>query len=82
MLGDDIVIGDKEVGELYLQVISGLGLEYSPMKTHSSEKFFEFAKRYFYQGVEITPFPFSALKECGKSYIQLTTLLFEQSLRN
>jgi hypothetical protein len=82
MLGDDIVIGDKEVAEFYLKVIKDLGLEYSPLKTHTSLHLFEFAKRLFYKGNEITPFPFSALKECQKSVTQLTTLLLDQSSRN
>jgi len=82
LLGDDIVIGNKDVGDLYMKVIRDLGLEYSPLKTHKSERFYEFAKRYFLDGVEITPFPFSALKECHKSVVQLTTLLFELKSKN
>lgn len=65
-----------------MEVISMLGLSYSKLKTHKSENFFEFAKRLYLDGVEITPFPVSALKECGKSYVNLTTLLFEQSRRH
>jgi len=82
LLGDDIVIGNKDVGDLYMKVIKDLGLTYSPLKTHKSERFFEFAKRYYLDGVEITPFPFSALKECSKGVTQLTTLLFELNAKN
>jgi len=82
LLGDDIVIGDKDVGDMYMEVIKGLGLDYSPLKTHKSKNFYEFAKRYYLDGVEISPFPFSAIKECQKSVTQLTTLLFELSGRN
>lgn len=82
LLGDDIVIGNKSVGELYMQIIKQLGLEYSPLKTHKSKDFFEFAKRYYLDGKEISPFPFSAIKECQKSVTQLTTLLFELNVRN
>lgn len=67
---------------MYLSTISMLGLEYSPMKTHISENFYEFAKRVFMDGKEISPFPYSALKECGKSFVDLTTLLFELSKKN
>jgi len=67
---------------MYMKVISSLGLEYSPAKTHISLHFYEFAKRMFLDGVEITPFPVSALKECGKTYYMLATLLFEQNMRN
>jgi len=58
-----------------MEVIKKLGVEYSLAKTHRSNNFFEFAKRLYYKGIEITPFPVSALKECGKSSLSLTTLL-------
>lgn len=60
---------------MYMEAISSLGLEYSELKTHKSLHFFEFAKRLYYKDVEITPFLISALKECGKSHIMLTTLI-------
>jgi hypothetical protein len=54
-----------------------LGVEVSELKTHSSEVFFEFAKRLFYKGEEISPFPISALQEIhNKSYL-VTNLLIE-----
>jgi hypothetical protein len=58
-----------------MELLDLLGLDYSKAKTHRSEKFFEFAKRMYLNGEEITPFPYSSLKECGKSYDQLTVLL-------
>lgn len=76
------MIGDKEVGDEYLKIIKTLGLEVSSLKTHTSECMFEFAKRIYLDGVEISPFPYSALKECGKSVMQMTTLLFELSSKN
>nr|DAG91281.1 MAG TPA: RNA-dependent RNA polymerase [Riboviria sp.] len=75
LLGDDIVICDEEVAEMYMTILTDLGVEYSKAKTHKSKDFYEFAKRIFYQGVEVSPFPVSALKECGKSYDLLTTLV-------
>lgn len=77
LLGDDIVIADKDVGERYMEVIKSLGLEVSSLKTHKSKDLFEFAKRVYYKDQEITPFPISALKECGKSFGMMTTLLIE-----
>lgn len=50
------------------------------MKTHKSDVFFEFAKCLFLNGHEITPFPISALKECGKDVSALTNLFI--SLRD
>jgi hypothetical protein len=60
---------------MYKGVLLTLGVEYSEAKTHSSKNFYEFAKRIFYNGVEVSPFPISALKECGKSVSMLITLL-------
>jgi hypothetical protein len=77
LLGDDIVIGDRDLAEKYLSVIKSLGLEVSALKTHSSPDFYEFAKRLIYKGIEITPFPISALAESeSRSYI-MTSLLME-----
>lgn len=80
LLGDDIVICDEQVAERYMSLIKQLGMEYSSAKTHKSKDFYEFAKRIFYQGVEVSPFPISALSECGKSYDLLFTLIW--SLKN
>jgi len=77
LLGDDIVIGDKEVAELYLSLIKSLGVEVSMSKTHQSSTLYEFAKRLVYKGQEITPFPISALAETSSRYYLLTNLLIE-----
>lgn len=83
LLGDDIVLTDSRVGDLYIDLISSLGVEVSPLKTHRSRNFFEFAKRYFNLGkdsksfMEFTPFPVSALKESGRRSYLLTQLLLE-----
>jgi len=54
LLGDDIVIGGKEVAIKYMELLTTLGVEYSPHKTHISDHLYEFAKRVFFQGTEIT----------------------------
>nr|AWY10967.1 RNA-dependent RNA polymerase [Sclerotinia sclerotiorum mitovirus 6-A] len=81
LLGDDIVIGNAQVGELYMKIIKSLHVDYSLAKTHKSKDFFEFAKRIYYKGDEITPFPISSLKEVRKSCSALTDLLLEQKVR-
>lgn len=63
-----------------MSLLVQLGIEFSKAKTHKSKDFYEFAKRIFYQGIEVSPFPYSALKECSKSYELLYTLIW--SLRN
>jgi hypothetical protein len=57
LLGDDIVIGDDDVAKSYLDVLTKLGVETSPSKTHISLHSYEFAKRWFHHGVEITGLP-------------------------
>jgi len=76
-LGDDILIGDDEVGKRYLEVIDALGVEVSLAKTHISQTTCEFAKRWIHKGVEISPVPISALKGCGKKYYLLTSFLMQ-----
>jgi len=77
LLGDDVLIGDKEVGELYLQVITDLGVDVSLAKTHISLTTLEFAKRWIHKGQEISPVPISALKQVGRKYYLLAAFLIE-----
>jgi len=77
MLGDDILIGDQNLAEQYKKVITSLGCEFSPLKTHESKYLCEFAKRYVYRGEEITPFPVSALGESMNKYHLMVNLLCE-----
>jgi len=77
LLGDDVLIGDRLLKNKYIEMMTRLGVTFSPLKTHESEFLFEFAKRLFYKGEEITPFPISALKEVSKRYYLLVNLLIE-----
>lgn len=77
MIGDDIVIADSSLGAEYLSLVTSLGIDVSLNKTHRSPDLFEFAKRLFFKGEEITPFPISSLKESGKRSYLLTHLLIE-----
>jgi len=61
LLGDDIILGNKELGEAYRRRITKLGIEASDSKTHVSCDMFEFAKRVFIQGEEVTPFSVSSV---------------------
>lgn len=77
LLGDDILIGDHALAKKYMEMISSLGVEFSPLKTHTSSEFLEFAKRLFYKGTEISPFPISSLEESQKSFYLMVNLLIE-----
>jgi len=77
LLGDDIVICDPAVSALYKETIKKLGVDYSAPKTYESIHFYEFAKRLFYKGVEISPFPISGLTEVSQKYYLLTQFFIE-----
>jgi hypothetical protein len=81
LLGDDIVIGHKEVADAYICLMKSLGVEISELKTHKSPQLYEFAKRLIYKDLEISPFPISALKESITRYYRIVNLLLEQSKR-
>lgn len=71
LLGDDIVIADRDVASSYKDVITHLGVTISEQKSHASEDTFEFAKRWFHKGTEITPFPLGSLVESAAGYVPL-----------
>jgi hypothetical protein len=57
VLGDDLVIGDKEVYEEYLVILTQLGMPVNLSKSIISHKgtAFEFAKRTVYKGIDVSP---------------------------
>lgn len=63
ILGDDIVIRSDDLNNLYQETLLDLGVPISKSKTMSSNSTFEFAKRWFHNGQEISPFPLSAIHE-------------------
>lgn len=62
ILGDDILIGDDRLGELYRTKILSLGVEISEQKSFTSTEVCEFAKRYIFRGEEVSPFPLSSVQ--------------------
>jgi len=54
LLGDDVVIGCSKVANKYLQLLDTLGVSCSESKSHVSKDTYEFAKRWYKQGVEFT----------------------------
>lgn len=55
LLGDDIIIWNDKLAAEYRKLIDVIGVEISDVKTHISSRFFEFAKRFFFKGNEISP---------------------------
>lgn len=80
LLGDDIIIYDNALAVEYQILIKSLGVEISEVKTHRSTIFFEFAKRYFYQGTEISPCSTKGFIEQSKSISSL--IEFSNQLRD
>ena len=77
LLGDDILIGDDALAEMYLRVMDEIGVEISIPKTHQSDHFAEFAKRLLFKGDEISPFPLSSLRQSTRRYYQFVNLCME-----
>lgn len=78
LLGDDLVIANDLVSSQYLSLIKTLDMPFSVEKTHVSVDTFEFAKRWFHQGVEITGFSTAGILSVWKSYPLLLNFLKNQ----
>lgn len=77
VLGDDVVIFNNEVAEHYRQVLQVLGVTTSEAKTHVSKDTFEFAKRWFTNGYEVSPFPINAVIEARSDPHQIGISLYD-----
>jgi len=78
LLGDDIVITNDKVSEKYVELITDFGVEISPHKTHVSETTYEFAKRWFHMGIEVTGFPVNSIKSTLSSPLELFSAVLTQ----
>lgn len=78
LLGDDIMIKHDELAKKYMDVVHSLGVEFSLQKSHISPHVFEFAKRLFYCGKEVTPFPISAFKTVRNSPSLMLNILVNE----
>jgi len=63
LLGDDIVICDRQVSLYYEKLMLELGIEFSKTKTFKSEKMYEFASRIFLNDCEVSPFSLKGVWE-------------------
>ena len=76
LLGDDIVISDKDLANSYSKVISSLGVELSDQKTHISYQYIEFAKRVFTPLGEVSPMSIKGFLEHEKGYSSFFDFLY------
>jgi hypothetical protein len=66
VLGDDVVIGNRAVATEYTKVMEAIGVNIGFHKSIiSKNRSLEFAKRFYYKGVEVTPLPLVALRLVG-----------------
>lgn len=63
ILGDDIIIRNDILASKYQETLHILHVPISEAKTMKSSTTFEFAKRWFHRGQEVSPFPLNALHE-------------------
>jgi len=75
ILGDDIVIRHDETARQYREILKSLDVEINEAKTHISKDTFEFAKRWYYKGLEVSPWPIHALVSSLTHWPQLIELL-------
>jgi hypothetical protein len=71
LLGDDIVIYNNIVAQEYLRIMDKLGVEISPTKTHKSYTTYEFAKRTFHKGIEVSGVPINSIYSTIKNPVYL-----------
>lgn len=78
LLGDDIVITNDAVAEKYVELITGLGVGISESKSHTSFTTYEFAKRWFHNGIEVTGFPLNSITSTLKAPLELFSAVITQ----
>ena len=72
LLGDDIVIGGEAVAMEYKKIMTKeIGVDISDYKTLVSNNTYEFAKRLFHKGVEVSAIQVHAFQSTWKSYTLL-----------
>jgi hypothetical protein len=77
ILGDDIVIKNDKVAKRYIKIIKLLGVDISLSKTHVSKDTYEFAKRWFKSGIEITGLPSRGIISNFRSPNIVFTILYD-----
>jgi hypothetical protein len=66
-----VVIKGDEAARLYKETMISLGVTISPAKTHASQGMFEFAKRWYIESSEVSPFPIWSLIEAHTNPIKI-----------
>lgn len=69
-----LIVGDKNF-ESYQKGIEAAQMLMNKEKTFASKNFFEFAKRFFKNGHEVSPFPVGAVLSAGGDINSLTVVI-------
>lgn len=75
LLGDDIVLTNDLVAERYMRFIESLGVEISKPKTIISKDIFEFAKRLYFKGQDVSGFPVASIYSEMRSATNVMTTI-------
>jgi hypothetical protein len=76
VLGDDVVIWDRQVAKHYLAIMDDIGVEISFAKSLVSYNgTWEFAKRFYVSGVDCTPLPLKEVAAAIRSFDALLQLI-------
>jgi len=67
LLGDDIVICNKQVAKRYLKLMEKLGVEVNLTKSLISSHALEFAKRFIFKGIDVSPFSAKEFNSLGEN---------------
>jgi len=86
VLGDDLVIHNKEVAQNYEHLMSLIGVKINRAKSvvadGDSNKRSEFAKRTFYNGIELSGLRYDIVNSAGSSLLMIPDLLRVAKLRS
>jgi hypothetical protein len=77
ILGDDIVIHDRELALAYREFIEELGVSINEQKSIVSDNLIEFAKRHFLDNQEVSSISMKGLLSLHKSWAELSGFLLE-----
>jgi len=82
VLGDDILIWNRQVASRYLKVLKTLGVEVGLAKSIISEegKGVEFAKRTVIEGTDVSPIPFIEQSTAHRNFSSLRSFMNKYSL--
>nr|WNM95032.1 MAG: RNA-dependent RNA polymerase [Diaporthe gulyae mitovirus 4] len=75
VLGDDIVLLGRPLATEYKRIMSQLGVDISPSKSHVSKDTFEFAKRWSHKSQDVSGFPIVGFIETLSKPLELAALL-------